>query len=124
MGAVVSAVWGWDPEVQRRFHEDWFVPDRIQIIVADGTDIGVLSVERRPDSLYLSRIELLPAFQRKKIGSALVRQLAREAQSAALPLVLDVLAANDAAIRLYRRLGFREVARSEGTAERLRMQLE
>src|SRR6266567_5299936 len=111
MGDYVAAIWGWDEKVQRGFHARSFKPRRWQIIAANGTDIGVLDVERRPDEIYLSRIEIHPDHQGRGFGTRLIRALIDEAGQRGQDLVLDVLAVNQRAQALYRRLGLTEVAR-------------
>jgi ribosomal protein S18 acetylase RimI-like enzyme len=111
MGAYVEAVWGWDDQVQRGYHERTFSPARWQVITVDGVDAGMLDVEYRPTEIYLSRIEIDPRHQRKGIGSHLVATLIDEARQRGHDLVLDVLTVNPRAQALYRRLGMVEVAR-------------
>jgi ribosomal protein S18 acetylase RimI-like enzyme len=111
MGGYITAIWGWDEQVQRDFHSRGFNPSRWQIITADGTDIGMLDVEHRPGEIYLSRIEICPDYQGHGIGTRLIRALASEAAQNDHDLVLDVLAVNHRAQALYQRLGMTEVAR-------------
>lgn len=121
MGGYITAIWGWDEQVQRDFHARGFRPDRWQIITVDGADAGMLDVEYQPDAVYLSRIELLPGYQGRGVGTGLIRALIAEAHRRGQPLELDVLAVNHRAQALYRRLGLREVPSSDGDPLRLRM---
>jgi ribosomal protein S18 acetylase RimI-like enzyme len=111
MGRYVTAVWGWDEQVQREFHARAFDPGGWQVISADGTDAGMIDVDYRPGEIYLSRIELLPEYQGCGIGAGLVRELIDEAGRRGQELALDVLAVNHRARALYQRLGLREVGR-------------
>ena len=111
MGGYVTAIWGWDEQVQRGFHDRAFNPGRWQVITANGVDAGMIDVEYRPGEIYLARIEIDPGYQGLGIGTGLVGALAAEARSRGQDLVLDVLAVNHRAQALYRRLGFTEVAR-------------
>jgi ribosomal protein S18 acetylase RimI-like enzyme len=111
MGDYVAAIWGWDEQVQRGFHDRAFNPARWQIITTGGTDIGMLDVERRPGEIYLARIELRPDHQGHGIGTRLIRGLADEAAHNGQDLVLDVLTVNHRAHALYQRLGMKEAAR-------------
>jgi ribosomal protein S18 acetylase RimI-like enzyme len=101
LGDAVAAIWGWDEDVQRDFHDRVFAPGRWQIITADGTDAGMLHVEHRSTETCLARIELHPDHQGRGIGSGLVRMLLREAEQRDQALVLDVLAVNERAQALY-----------------------
>ena len=111
MGDYVAAIWGWDEQFQRDHHNRGFVPARWQIITANGADAGMLSVERRPDEIYLSGIEILPDYQGRGIGSRLINALIDEAGQKDQDLVLEVLTVNHRAHALYQRLGLKEVGR-------------
>ncbi|WP_021594314.1 GNAT family N-acetyltransferase [Actinomadura welshii] len=121
MGAYVTAVWGWDEEVQRGFHSRSFDPGHWQIITADGADVGMLAVDDRPTEIYLGRIELLPGHQGRGIGTELITALLDQAGRQGKALVLDVLTVNHRALALYRRLGLREVARHGDGDIKIRM---
>ena len=67
MGSYITAIWGWDEQVQRGgFHTRAFSPGHWQIITADGADAGMLAVEYRPGEIYLARIELHPRLPRAR----------------------------------------------------------
>src|ERR1051326_5211850 len=112
MKALVTQVWGWDEAFQRAHFREHFDPARSKVVVVDGHDVGAISVDRRPGELYIANVELLPAFQGRGIGAALIRDVLEEAAREGLSVGLQVLHANRAA-RLYERLGFREVGRTE-----------
>ncbi|MGW2422818.1 GNAT family N-acetyltransferase [Streptomyces sp. NPDC001709] len=97
MGTYVTAVWGWDEQIQRDFHARAFIPGRWQIITADGADAGMLHVEHRPTEIYLARIELHPDHQGRGMGSQLIRSLLYQARQQGQDLALDVLVVNQAA---------------------------
>jgi ribosomal protein S18 acetylase RimI-like enzyme len=111
MGDYVTAIWGWDEQVQRDFHARAFNPGRWQIITAGGADIGMLDVEYRAGEIYLARIEIHPDHQGGGIGTRLISALIDEAGQKGQDLVLDVLTVNHRAQALYQRLGMAEVAR-------------
>ena len=111
MGDYITAIWGWDEQVQREFHTRAFNPGRWQIITDDEADIGMINVEYRPAEIYLARIEIHPDYQGHGIGTRLISALIHEAGQSGQDLVLDVLTVNHRAQALYQRLGMKEVAR-------------
>lgn len=98
----VTETWGWDEEWQRRHFEERFDPDNGLIIVVNGTDAGFWWVNERPDEIFLVSIHLLPEYQRRGIGTRLIRSLTNNSYK---PVRLKVLKVNPAR-RLYERLGF------------------
>ena len=121
MGEVVTAIWGWDEQLQREHHERVFRPGHWQIITADGTAIGMIDIDYRPDEIYLGRIEIDPGYQGRGIGGQLISALIGEARQKGQELVLDVFVINYRARALYRRLGLTEVARHGEGELRIRM---
>lgn len=121
MGAYITAIWGWDEQIQRDFHASTFTADRWQIITADGTEVGMFHVEHRPTEIYLARIEIHPDHQGRGIGSRLIRGLLHQARHQGRVLTLDVLLVNQRAQALYRRLGLHEVARHGENNIKIRM---
>jgi ribosomal protein S18 acetylase RimI-like enzyme len=123
MGSYITAIWGWDDQVQRDFHARAFNPGRWQIITAGQADIGMLDVEYRPGEIYISRIEIHPDYQGQGIGTRLISALADEARRKGQGLVLDVLTVNHRAQALYQRLGMKEVARHGDNNTKITMRL-
>lgn len=111
MGGYITAIWGWDEQRQRDSHHRAFNPGRWQIITANGTDVGMIDVERRPTEIYLGRIEIHPSHQSRGIGTRLITALIDEARRNGQDFALDVLTVNPRAQALYQRLGLVEVAR-------------
>ena len=96
----------WIREVQKEIIGRSFDPKTHQIILVDGEPAGILAVEVDASHLRLEKIYLLPAFQRRGIGSQLITELIHSVRASNKPIRLRVLAANSAARRLYQRLGF------------------
>jgi GNAT superfamily N-acetyltransferase len=102
----VAAIWGWDEKVQQEKFEQRFTPAGHQIVVFDGIDVGLLQVVDEGSHLVVGKIELLPEFQRRGIGSVLMGRILDEARARQVPVRLQVLRTNAPARRLYERLGF------------------
>lgn len=119
MRAYVEAIWGWDEAVQRDFHDRGFDPEGGRVIVVDGADAGYVDIDYRADEVYLGRIELLPDYQGRGVGTTVLRRVLREAGD--LPVTLDVLVVNPRARALYERLGFREIGRHGDDNIKIRM---
>ena len=82
-------------------------PDaRLEIVEWAGAPAGRLAVDRAAGGFVLIDIALVPEARRRGIGTAIIAGLIVEARAAGLPLHLSVAAGNDAARRLYLRLGF------------------
>jgi len=113
MKPSIEATWGWNEAWQLDYFRQHFDPSRRQIVQVEGQDIGAISIESHPDELYLALIEILPAYQGRGLGTALIRDFIQAAQDVDRPAVLHVLKANHAAHRLYQRLGFVTIAEEE-----------
>ena len=108
----VEAIWGWDEARQRRHFAVKFDPAASRIVVAFGRDAGQLSIEERPEEIYLNGIYLLPAYQGQGLGSQILRDVMAGAKQSDRPVRLQVLAGNPAR-RLYERLGFVVTGRND-----------
>jgi ribosomal protein S18 acetylase RimI-like enzyme len=117
MRDYVEPLWGWDDGVQRRLFDDRFTSRRSRVIQVGGEDVGLLQLEDQPSEVVLGLIELLPAWQGKGIGTAIIRSVLAQGK----PVSLRVLRGNPRAAALYKRLGFRIVRRA---AEHLYMRAE
>jgi ribosomal protein S18 acetylase RimI-like enzyme len=112
MQEYVAQTWGWDEEWQQAHFREHFDPSKDQVIVLKGEDIGVLSVEPRQDHVFLSKIYILPQYQRLGIGTRLIRAVLERAHRRDVPVTLRVIKVNPAR-RLYERLGFVQVGETE-----------
>jgi GNAT superfamily N-acetyltransferase len=106
----VEPIWGWDEELQRRLFADGYDANSAQVIQAYGEDVGILVVEDRAEELYLRRIELLPAWQGKGLGTSILSSLLHRAHASGRPISLHVLKSNPRAAQLYERIGLRVVS--------------
>lgn len=112
MRPSVEPIYGWDDDFQARYFRLHFDPSQRDIIRCDGVDVGILSVEEREESLFLATIAILPQYQRRGIGTTLIRRLQQEAREGGVPVTLRVLRSNPAR-ELYERLGFKLTGETE-----------
>ena len=104
------ALWGsWRPRPA-----DALILDEHRLIVADGEDAGCVSVTPRADHLWVNKLYVAPAYQKRGYGAFALRQVLGEAAAFGLPLRLSVLTTNPA-VAFYRREG---LVIYEETAER------
>ncbi len=97
---------GWDEELQRSLFEsfmDAYAMD-IRVITIDGADIGFYNGRASDGRYELGNICIIPAFQRKGIGTAILAGILSE--HADKTITLQYFKQNPVG-NLYRRLGFR-----------------
>jgi ribosomal protein S18 acetylase RimI-like enzyme len=110
--------WGWPPAQRDAFLKMQFAAQRHsyqaaypnasgKIVLHEGLPIGRQLVDHTSEGMHLIDIALLAAYRNCGIGSELMRLLLDECKAAGVSLSLQVLRGN-AALRLYRRMGFTE----------------
>ncbi len=77
----VEKIWGWDEVFQKNHFMKHFDPETLQIIMAANTDIGCVSVTEKGDHIFLNRIEILPTYQNRGIGTFLIRKIVKKAEN-------------------------------------------
>jgi ribosomal protein S18 acetylase RimI-like enzyme len=107
MGEYVAAEFGTSAEEQRGYFDDHFEVLQHQVVVVDGADAGYLLHETRGDHVYVRNVALLPEYQGRGIGTAIMSAVIEHADAHGLPVRLQVLKTNPRAKALYERLGFR-----------------
>ena len=108
VGPYVAQVWGWDEDFQRAFHAaDWAVR-RPDVVELDGVAVGTIEVHAHPAGIDLGEFYLLPPYQRRGIGSELLRRVLARADAEARTVRLQFLKVNPVR-SLYERHGFRVV---------------
>ena len=92
-------------EQESMFRKLWN-PAQVCIIQADGTDVGWLQTVVSKSEHMLGQIFVDGPFQRRGIGTEVLRRIIEEASRRRLPVRLAVVKFNRSR-RLYDRLGFR-----------------
>ena len=87
------------------FRQQWNLA-QVRVIALDGTDVGWLQAIRQDDELFVAQMFVDGLFQRRGIGTEVMKRLIGEANEFNLAVRLNVVRINPAR-RLYERLGFR-----------------
>jgi ribosomal protein S18 acetylase RimI-like enzyme len=99
---AIERAFGWDEARQHASFAEWFKPEEVRVITADGADAGWIQQHLDDKGIVLGSIYVAPTMQRKGIGSAVIRALLQSGR----PVTLAVMKINPAR-SLYDRLGFR-----------------
>ncbi len=95
-------------DAQHKFYQEQFKQAEYLVIEQHKQPVGRIYTDRRDDEIRLIDIALLPEAQGQGLGEALLEDLLEEAQSTNLPVKIHV-EKNNPAMRLYIRLGFRQI---------------
>jgi ribosomal protein S18 acetylase RimI-like enzyme len=112
LGPYVEQTWGWDEGWQAGHFREHFDVSVRQVVEYRGRTIGFLDVIEEEGRTLLASIRITPEFQRRGIGTSLIRGVLHGAASRGVPAVLRVLRINPAR-SLYERLGFENVDSSD-----------
>ncbi len=112
MREYIEKVWGWEEAWQRSHHAARVSATMQYVVMVNGHAAGMIEIDRNPEAIVISNIQVAPDSQGRGIGAAVVRLVMDEAHAARLPVELQVLEVNPRARRLYERLGFRVIAES------------
>jgi len=94
-----------------KFKEQWD-PAQVRMVALDGVDVGWLQTGTQDDDFFIAQLFVDQPFQRKGIGTELMKRLIEEAERAGQSVRLEVVKINPAR-RLYERLGFRITGEDE-----------
>jgi ribosomal protein S18 acetylase RimI-like enzyme len=111
-GPYVEQTWGSDEGWQAAHFREHFDVSVRQVIEYRGQVIGFLDVIEEEGRTLLASIRITPEFQRRGIGTSLMRDMMHGAASRRVPVVPRVLRINPARL-LYERLGFESVGASD-----------
>ncbi|HZI18132.1 MAG TPA: GNAT family N-acetyltransferase [Pyrinomonadaceae bacterium] len=96
----------WQAAMQRREYESRYPDGEYSVILLDGRPAGRLWVGRDAEQIRLLDIALLPEFQNRGAGTALLGLLTEEARRTGKALRHMIFVLNEDARRFYERLGF------------------
>ncbi len=112
---LFAATWGgWDEDRHRRHFRSFVEAGPVSIVeAADGTPVGVVQLIEGAAALEIAEIQIDPTYQGRGIGTTVLRSVIAGAESEGRAVHLRVGLRNEGAIRLYERLGFEAVGKSE-----------
>ena len=96
-------------DARHRHYATHYPRARSDLVLADGTPIGRLIVDRSPGEIRVIDVALVSAWRNRGIGGGLLRDLIAESDSSGRPITISVERFNPAR-RLYERLGFEVIA--------------
>ncbi len=111
---LFEATWGgWDEaRHQRHFSKTWDA-GRISIILVDGNPAGMIQLLESDDEIEVAEIQTLPLRQNRGLGSRILKDVIQSARKQSKRVSLYLGLKNQSAFRLYQRLGFKEVRRTD-----------
>lgn len=111
---LFTATWGgWDEARHLRHFAESIAQGNISIIEVDTHRVGMVQLVHHADALEVSEIQITPRDQNTGIGTAVLRDVIAAASENAKCVRLATGLKNLKALRLYLRLGFREMTQSE-----------
>ncbi|MGY2050559.1 GNAT family N-acetyltransferase [Methylobacterium sp. JK268] len=111
LGPHVAVRWGWDEAFQRRLHEERYREKPFFAIQRGDHRLGTVSLSVLTTHVRFGEFYLLPAFQARGTGTAVLRHCLALADGLGLSVRLEYLLWNPVGA-LYRRWGFVEQGRS------------
>ena len=111
---LFQATWGgWDEARHARHFAECLRGGNISIIEVNGMRVGMIQLFDQPDTVEVGEIQIEPGQQNRGIGTSVLRDTIARSHWQRKKVVLAVALKNDKALRLYQRLGFRQVAQTD-----------
>jgi len=96
----------WQFDLQRREYDARYPGAEYDVILVDDQPAGRIWIGRDAEEIHLLDIVVLPEFQNRGVGGALLKSLIDESKQSGRPLRHMVFIMNTDALRFYERLGF------------------
>jgi len=114
MAAVRTPDTAYDEAAEREKFAKSFELEGLHVIEYRGQDVGRVRFTLHDTIVYLNGIQILPLFQSRGIGTAVLFDLTRQAAYFHVDVVLEVHESNIGAQRFYKKMGFRPYGRHSG----------
>jgi ribosomal protein S18 acetylase RimI-like enzyme len=102
----IEKIWGWDEAFQIQFYNDNYRANDCSIIYVNNIPAGTVEIKEDEKQIFISSLYLLPGYQRRRIGTAIINDCLKRAEADNKRVALEVLKINLHAQRLYSKLGF------------------
>ena len=111
---LFDATWGqWDEaRHQRHFLASWN-KGIIQIIESEDKAVGMLQAIDVDGTIEIAEIQVSPEHQRQGLGSVVIGDIINDANKNKKTVGLSTGLKNDGALKLYKKLGFKETHRTD-----------
>lgn len=110
---MVRTFGAWDEPRHARHHAACWARGNILVVEVDGHRVGMIQLHETSGTVVIHEIQMRPSEQRRGLGTRLVRDTQARAHASGRSVQLSVALKNDGALRLYSRLGFDEVGRTD-----------
>ncbi len=104
---------GWDEERHQRHFSAFWEEGDIQIIELSGRPVGVLQMFESPDAIEMGEVQISPSFQGLGLGTKVLGDVIKQATEKSKNITLSTGLKNSGAFKLYKKLGFEEIKRTE-----------
>jgi GNAT superfamily N-acetyltransferase len=111
-GEYITLMFGWDEDIQRSYHLKAWQRQKPDIISYAGRPIGTIATIENEDCIEVGQFFVLPEYQRKGIGTYLLKSILDRADQLGKNVTLRFLK-NNPVKSLYVRNGFRFVDTSD-----------
>ncbi|WP_293306570.1 GNAT family N-acetyltransferase [Pedobacter sp. UBA5917] len=104
----IEEIWGWDDEVQLKFHRLDFNPDNMSFILDDDNmEVGLIDVLENDGTVFVKSILISKNAQRHGLGTAAMTDIIERSVLINKPIELQVFKINIKALTFYKKLGFK-----------------
>jgi len=112
MKPLLTALGAWNLTESTEAFASYFDVEEIQIVTANGDDVGWIQVSKNDDAFCLDQIHLIEQARGNGIGERLIRNVIAAANMEGKVTTLSLVRGNRS-IALYERLGFRLVGEDD-----------